>query len=135
MHVLTWTHIIHGFWFNVEGESGILSPSPFTTRQTKDQYVTIRIERIPPEDYRAIQNNGNNHLAIKNTRLRRLMTMLALRTMLGCYKLDGFVWPVLPNLIIKAGPWIHLTEAATMQYIATRTSILVLKDLRGRLAV
>lgn len=77
----------------------------------------------PPIDHTRTQHDGTEHLAIKNTFLRRLLTRLALQTMAHFYQADGFVQPISPNLIVKTGRWIHLTEAATMQFIAASTSI------------
>lgn len=77
----------------------------------------------PPIDNTPTQHDGTEHIAIKNTRLRRFLTRLALRTTAHCYKLDGFVRPISPNIVVKTGPWVHLTEAATMQFISTNTSI------------
>ncbi|KAH7019747.1 kinase subdomain-containing protein [Ilyonectria destructans] len=77
----------------------------------------------PPIDNTPTQHDGTEHMAIKNTRIRRLLTRLALWTTAHCYKLDGFVRPISPNLIVKTGPWVHLTEAATMEFISTNTSI------------
>ncbi|KAF5019436.1 hypothetical protein F66182_8565 [Fusarium sp. NRRL 66182] len=77
----------------------------------------------PATDNTPTQHKGTEHLAINNTRLRRLLTRLALRIATHIYKLDGFVRPISPGLIVKTGPWVHLTEAATMQFVSANTSI------------
>ncbi|RDL30769.1 Uncharacterized protein BP5553_10114 [Venustampulla echinocandica] len=76
-----------------------------------------------PIDNTQTQHDGTEYLAIKNTRLCRLLTRLALRTTARCYKADGFVRPISQNLIVKTGPWAHLTEAATMLFISTNTTL------------
>lgn len=78
---------------------------------------------IPPIDNTAIQHDGTDHLAINNTLLRRFLTLLALRTTARFYRYDGPCIPISKRLIVKSGPFVHLTEAATMSFVASRTSI------------
>ncbi|KAI3576079.1 serine/threonine protein kinase [Fusarium oxysporum f. sp. albedinis] len=69
---------------------------------------------------------GKSSLAIKNTFPRRLMTLIALKTCARFYKHDGPCISISKSLIVKKGPFVHLTEAATMQFVAANTSIPVL---------
>lgn len=69
------------------------------------------------------QHNGTNHLSINNTFYRRILTLLALKTTAHLYRYDGPCVPISKNLIIKTGPFVHLTEGATIQFIAANTSI------------
>lgn len=78
---------------------------------------------IPPIDGAATQHEGTDHLAIKNTFIRRFLTILALKTTGRFYRHDGPCVPVSKHLIVKTGPFVHLTEAATMQFVAAKTSI------------
>lgn len=77
----------------------------------------------PPVDNTPTQHDGTEHLAIKNSRLRRILTRLALQTTGRWYQSDGFVRPISPHLVVKTGPWVHVTEAATMQFVSAHTSI------------
>jgi len=65
-------------------------------------------------------------LAIKNTFPRRFMTLIALKTCARFYKHDGPCMSISKSLIVKKGQFVHLTEAATMQFVAANTSIPVL---------
>ncbi|KHO00643.1 Protein kinase-like domain protein [Metarhizium album ARSEF 1941] len=63
-------------------------------------------------------------LAIRNTALRRYLTMLALKTTARFYKWDGPCVPVSRSIMVKKGKRVvGLTEAATMAFIAARTKI------------
>ncbi|THW98763.1 kinase subdomain-containing protein [Aureobasidium pullulans] len=66
-------------------------------------------------------------LAINDTAFNRLFTRLALKTWGRLYKSNGFCSPISRKKIVKTGPYVHLTEAATMRYIAENTSIPVPK--------
>ncbi|KAF5547552.1 serine threonine kinase [Fusarium phyllophilum] len=78
---------------------------------------------VPPPDQTATQHEGTSSLAINNTFSRRLMTLIALKTSARFYKHDGPCIPISKSLIVKKGPFVHLTEAATMQFVAANTSI------------
>lgn len=65
-------------------------------------------------------------MAIKNTFPRRLMTLIVLKTYARFYNHDGPCISISKSLIVKKGPFVHLTEAATMQFVAVNTSIPVL---------
>ncbi|QKD61532.2 serine/threonine protein kinase [Fusarium oxysporum Fo47] len=69
---------------------------------------------------------GTPSLAIKNTFTRRLMTLIVLKTYARFYNHDGPCISISKSLIVKKGPFVHLTEAATMQFVAANTSIPVL---------
>lgn len=68
-------------------------------------------------------HGDSDHLAIEGTPFRRLFTLLALRTTAHFYKPDGFVRQISPNLVVKTGPWVHLTEAASMNFVSKNTSV------------
>ncbi|ORY02288.1 kinase-like domain-containing protein [Clohesyomyces aquaticus] len=68
-------------------------------------------------------HNGTEHLAINNTFIRRVLTRLALHTTARFYSRDGLVVPISRHLIVKTGRRVHLTEAATMKFVAENTSI------------
>ncbi|KAI1120107.1 kinase-like domain-containing protein [Nemania abortiva] len=69
------------------------------------------------------QHDGTEHLAINNTFTRRLLTRLALHTTAKFYKRDGLCVPISKHKIVKTGRRVHLTEAATMRYLAEKTTI------------
>ncbi|KAG8667770.1 hypothetical protein FPOAC2_12969 [Fusarium poae] len=77
---------------------------------------------VSPEDGTATQH-GTESLAIKNTSIRRVLTRVALKTTAHFYKYDGPCVPISKHLIVKKGPFVHLTEAATMSFVAANTSI------------
>lgn len=78
---------------------------------------------IPPIDNRATQHERTDHLAIRNTLFRRFLTLLALKTTARFYAYDGPCVPVSKHVMVKSGDFVHLTEAATMEFIAAKTSI------------
>ncbi|KAF5565910.1 serine threonine kinase [Fusarium napiforme] len=78
---------------------------------------------VPPPDQTATQHEGTSSLAINNTFPRRFMTLIALKISARFYKHDGPCIPISKSLIVKKGPFVHLTEAATMQFVAANTSI------------
>lgn len=78
---------------------------------------------VPPIDGTATQHDGTSHLAIKNTFTRRLLTLIALKTSAHFYRRDGPCVPISKRVIVKTGPFVHLTEAATMNFVAANTSI------------
>lgn len=82
---------------------------------------------IPPVYDIEGQHNGTEHLSINNTFIRRFLTRLALRTTAKLYTRDGLVVPISKTKIVKTGRRIHLTEGATMRYLAEETSIPVPK--------
>ncbi|KAF4947165.1 hypothetical protein FGADI_10621 [Fusarium gaditjirri] len=82
---------------------------------------------VPPPDQTGTQHEGTSSLAINNTFTHRLMTLVALKTSARFYKHDGPCIPISKSLIVKKGPFVHLTEAATMQFVAANTSIPVPK--------
>jgi serine/threonine protein kinase len=74
-----------------------------------------------------IQRKGIKDIAINNTFLRRCLTLLALKTTARFYSPDGVVIPISKHCIVKHGPMVDLTEAATMKFVAEHTSIPVPK--------
>ncbi|KFY14018.1 hypothetical protein V492_02907 [Pseudogymnoascus sp. VKM F-4246] len=56
-----------------------------------------------------------------------MATLVALKTTARFYKRYGICVPISKHKIVKSGIWVHLTEAATMKYIAENTSIAVPK--------
>lgn len=71
----------------------------------------------------AASHAGTESLAINNTLPRRLLTRLALKTLGKLHKSDGLCTPISKPAIIKTGFRVHLTEAATMKFVADNTSI------------
>ncbi|KAF4422135.1 serine threonine kinase [Fusarium acutatum] len=78
---------------------------------------------VPPPNQAATQHEGTSSLAINNIFPCRFMTLVALKASTRFYKPDGPCIPISKSLIVKKGPFVHLTEAATMQFIAANTSI------------
>ncbi|KAF4335457.1 serine threonine kinase [Fusarium beomiforme] len=78
---------------------------------------------VPPPDQTATQHEGASSLAINNTFFRRLMTLIALKTSARFYKHDGPCVPISKSGIVRKGPFAHLTEAATLEFVAANTSI------------
>jgi aminoglycoside phosphotransferase len=74
-----------------------------------------------------IQHQGTESLAIKNTFIRRISTLIALKTTAHLFKRNGACIPISKNLIVKTGPYVHLAEAATMRFVADSTSLPVPK--------
>jgi aminoglycoside phosphotransferase (APT) family kinase protein len=66
---------------------------------------------------------GTEHLAINNTFLRRFLTLVALKTTARFYKWMGPCIPLSKNKIVKRYAFTHLTEGATLRFIADNTSI------------
>ncbi|KID84944.1 protein kinase subdomain-containing protein [Metarhizium guizhouense ARSEF 977] len=62
-------------------------------------------------------------LPINNTAARRHLTLLALKVTARFYKWDGPCVPLSRRIMVKTDESIGLTEAATMAFIAARTSI------------
>lgn len=77
----------------------------------------------PPPDHRETQHEGTEHLAVNNTRARRYLTLIALRTTARLFQQIPPCAPISRNYIVKRGPFVHLTEAATLRFVASNTSI------------
>lgn len=73
------------------------------------------------------QHDGTEQLAINNTPFRRILTRLALHTTAKFYSRDGLCVPISKHKIVKTGRRTHLTEGATMKYLAENTTIPVPK--------
>ncbi|KAK2626599.1 hypothetical protein QTJ16_003774 [Diplocarpon rosae] len=80
----------------------------------------------PANSYDA-QHHGSETLAINNTRARRFLALLALRTTAKFFRADGPCVPISKHRMLKRGYSLHLTEAVTMRYIAQHTAIPVPK--------
>ncbi|KAI1430282.1 kinase-like domain-containing protein [Xylaria sp. FL1777] len=78
---------------------------------------------VPREYNIETQHDGTEHLAINNTFFRRSLTLLALHTTAHFYSPDGLCFPISKHKIVKTGRRIHLTEGATMKYLAEKTSL------------
>uniref|UniRef100_A0A8H7K9W5 Aminoglycoside phosphotransferase domain-containing protein n=1 Tax=Bionectria ochroleuca TaxID=29856 RepID=A0A8H7K9W5_BIOOC len=79
---------------------------------------------VPAVDKGASQNGGVEDLGINNTWVRRMLTRLALKTTAHFYRSQGgSCVSISRNLIVKIGPRVHLTEAATMKFVAAKTSL------------
>ena len=78
---------------------------------------------IPPFDGTATQHEGTDHLAVHNTFVRRFLTILALKTAGRFYPYTGPCVQISKHLIVKTNARVHLTEAATMQFVAANTSV------------
>ncbi|KAI8722687.1 APH domain-containing protein [Fusarium sp. LHS14.1] len=66
-------------------------------------------------------------LAIKNSPLRRFLTLLGLKTTAQLFRRRGACVPISKRLIVKSDSFVDLTEAATMRFVATNTSVPVPK--------
>jgi hypothetical protein len=75
----------------------------------------------------APSNNIVQDLAINNTLINRLFTRIALKTWGKLYKSNDLCSPISKKMIVKTGPRVDLTEAATMKFVADNTSVPVPK--------
>jgi len=82
---------------------------------------------INPANNYETQNQGTEGLAINNTYFRRFIARLALHTTAKLFSRDGPCVPISRHKILKKGRSVHLTEAATMNFVARHTSIPVPK--------
>jgi len=73
-------------------------------------------------NYKA-QYKGSEALAINNIRIRCFLARIALYTTAKFFKYKGPYIPISKHKILKTGYSVHLTEAATMEYVAQYTSI------------
>ncbi len=80
-------------------------------------------EYVPPVDNTDVQHDGTENLTINDTVVRRFLTLLALNTVGHLSRYRGPCVPVSKHLIIKRGLLVHLTEAATLKYLAEKTSL------------
>jgi aminoglycoside phosphotransferase len=74
-----------------------------------------------------VQHGRTENLAINDTFINRFLVLLALKTTARFYSWMSVCVPITRNKIVKTGPYVHLTEGATMQFIAKNTSIPVPK--------
>ncbi|KID83801.1 protein kinase subdomain-containing protein [Metarhizium guizhouense ARSEF 977] len=66
---------------------------------------------------------GHESLAINNTRIRRFLTLVALKTTARFFRRHGACVPISRRLIVKSDAFVDLTEGATMRFIANNTSV------------
>ncbi|KAM5359941.1 hypothetical protein ACJZ2D_014090 [Fusarium nematophilum] len=66
-------------------------------------------------------------LGINDTPFRRFVTLLALRTSARLFRRQGVCVPISKGLLVKSDGFVDLTEAATMQFLASETFIPVPK--------
>ncbi|KFH40436.1 hypothetical protein ACRE_089000 [Hapsidospora chrysogenum ATCC 11550] len=78
---------------------------------------------VPVPDNKATQHDGARHLAINNSWRYRDFTLLALQSTARFYRCNGPCVPISKHLMVKIGPFVHLTEAATLKIVADKTSI------------
>ncbi|KAK2737298.1 hypothetical protein FQN57_000382 [Myotisia sp. PD_48] len=78
---------------------------------------------IPPDKDVATIHEGTEHLAFNDTPTNRALTLLALKTVARFHPRYGVCVPISKNKIVKSGPRVHLTEAATMRFVAQNTSL------------
>ena len=78
---------------------------------------------IPFEDTTATQHDGLDHFAVNDTLLHRLLVRIALKTTARFSNPNGPCVPMSKHIIVKTGPFVHLTEAATMRFVVANTSI------------
>lgn len=60
---------------------------------------------------------------VDDTFAHRLLTLLALKTTAKFFSPDGVCFPITRTKIVKTGPYVHLTEASTMRFVAENTTI------------
>ncbi|KPM41896.1 hypothetical protein AK830_g4648 [Neonectria ditissima] len=80
-----------------------------------------------PIDRLKSYHTGTEGLAINDSFLLRCLTLLALKTTSHFYSRNGVCIPVSKHKIVKTGPVVHLTEGATMKFVAENTLIPVPK--------
>ncbi|KAK3299899.1 serine/threonine protein kinase [Chaetomium fimeti] len=78
---------------------------------------------IEDTDKSATQHDGTEDLVVNDSLIYRFLSLLALKTTKRFYGSNGPCAIISPHLIIKRGPFAHLTEAATLRYLAEKTSI------------
>lgn len=66
---------------------------------------------------------GTRHRAFHRTVFGRWLVLVALETTARFYTSLGFCMLITRNKIVKTGPFVHLTEGATIEFIAQDTSI------------
>jgi hypothetical protein len=98
-------------------------------KRTLPSYIAVAIADpyVNPANNYETQHNGSDILAINYTYIRRSLVRIALRTTAKLFHRQGPCIPISKNKIVKTGHSVHLTEAATMIYIAEHTSIPVPK--------
>ncbi|KJZ80126.1 hypothetical protein HIM_00840 [Hirsutella minnesotensis 3608] len=78
---------------------------------------------VAPINHYATQHQGSHQQAIKDTFVRRFLTLIALRTIGRLRARDGPCTIISKHLVIKTSDFVHLTEASTLKFIAAKTKI------------
>ncbi|EFY90662.1 hypothetical protein MAC_03242 [Metarhizium acridum CQMa 102] len=66
---------------------------------------------------------AHGNLAINNTRIRRFLTLVALKTTARFFRRQGACVPISRRLIVKSDAFVDLTEGATMRFVSNNTSV------------
>jgi aminoglycoside phosphotransferase len=74
-------------------------------------------------DSTAKQHDGIEHLAVKDTFFRRVLTLAAFKIAARFSRSGGSCVRISRRLVVKTGPFVHLTEASTLSFVASKTSI------------
>ncbi|KAI2472746.1 kinase-like protein [Annulohypoxylon bovei var. microspora] len=80
---------------------------------------------VRSHDLTTAQHGGTERLTTNNTYYHRLSTIVSLKVArwFNKYKSIGRCYPISKKLIVKTGLSVHLTEAATLLFVAENTSI------------
>lgn len=78
---------------------------------------------IEDRDTSATQHDGTESLAVNDRFIYRFLSLLALKTTKRFYGSHGACAIISNHLVVKRGPFVHLTEAATLKFLAENTSI------------
>lgn len=87
--------------------------------------MTVTPDISKGRDESATQHDGTESLAVNDRFIYRFLTLLALKTTKRFYNSKS-PYPcaiISPHLIVKTGVFAHLAEAATLRFIAEKTSI------------
>ncbi|KAK4044186.1 hypothetical protein C8A01DRAFT_43100 [Parachaetomium inaequale] len=78
---------------------------------------------IRPVNNTATQHDGTEGLAVNDSLARRVLALAALGIAAPFARNSYPCVPISKHLIIKSGPFVHLTETATLKFLAEKTSI------------
>jgi hypothetical protein len=92
--------------------------------QTHDENNHLAMSRILwQDDYLVRQHDGTESLVVNDTLARRVLSLVAFKLAAPFARKTYPCVPISKHLIIKTGPFVHLTEAATLIFLAEKTSI------------
>ncbi|KAB8356551.1 hypothetical protein FH972_024133 [Carpinus fangiana] len=95
-----------------------------TNLQTNNSKPDPLKQAAQPIDGSVTRHQGaEGQTNVNNTRLRRWLTLLALKTTAHFFPAAGRLIPISKNLVVKRGRSVSLTESSTMRFVATNTSI------------